>query len=701
MANTTEITARLVLEHREAIKAIKKVAKASDEEFKKKLQAEAKYDRSKRAEVQYQQKRASSGYKDEVNHQNNLIKMRKGQFSLEQVQRDKVKRETARTRREDQHYRRSEERASKRSSGQSGSGLGRANESLGRGVTALAGGLAGFVIGSAISAYQKHIQVEKAKSGSIGMGRGFGGNIKSLSGVGRGFGQELGFNAADSAGHQVQAGRATGYASTREMQQMMRARAMSAGEASGLMSTLTQSGTSFAGGEQGGQSDGGRQVARMMGMAVYSGLKKARFIEFEKGVSSLMKAQGSMLAGNVGEGSALMLAALGKTGLSGFQGERGASMMMKMNQAITNPSAGAAEGRLQRAMGYGPGGDSDYLKSRIQMQKGMGDKDNLNKYLKQLVAELGDTDDAILTAEKELNISAAQSQAILEAHIAGGLDLTKMAVPGGTLANKAGTEMGRDGGNKQLKAAADIFNRMATMGATVAPQMIELQKLQITAVEKLLPPSLAVVKAALKLGTDVEYIVSGLDDIWRQNAEKGKAFSDAKSIDKRLKLAEDGTYRHSVTMDEEIDLLRQQAKNAAFADSATGVTATLNEGAGQLADKGRGRYVALKNFKNLMEARPELGLTRSDVPMGSDGFMQNILKGSYSNQPTGQVWATTLANARERERMSGAGKLETEVAKEIRNALGPLAESITRALSTPPTESANKPRAATGSASKY
>lgn len=489
MANDMEMKAKLILDYKEAIKGIQKTAKEANKTFKKQIRDETKHDSAKKRRLQHEKRLAARGHADDIKHQKDILRHKRGEYSADDVQRRKVKRQMVTARQEQTRYRKREEHASRsawtrqRSMGKMG-GIARA------GVGAL-GMIGGFIMGGAISSYQKHLQLRQQQSRSIGLGVGQG---RGYSGAG------LGFSLQESADHRFQAARATGVDASAELQQTMRARGLSAGEAANTMAGLTQSGTSFEG------RGGGQTMARMMKLAVYGGLKKARFIEFQKGVTGLMQAQGGRSAGDIGMGAAVGAAMLSQTGLSGLMGERGAAVQKKMDAAMSNPQEEFSRGFLQRAYGYGPGGKANWVTAEQRIEEGASGR-NIKDVIDLAIREgKGDTEAAaMLKMVMKLNI--LQTMPLIQKARAGNLSLEEAGKVAAGKANLAGMAKGAMSTNAEV--TTDLVHK-ATMndaftkagGGEVAKNMRELQKLQLAAFEKLLPTMMDLTKAGVEAAMD-------------------------------------------------------------------------------------------------------------------------------------------------------------------------------------------------------
>ncbi len=352
----------------------------------------------------------------------------------------------------------------------------------------IAAGLTGFLIAGAIGAYQKRNEFHKSLGPSIGLGRGK--DIKK--GIHGAKGARLGFDVVETAGMVPAMARATGVTGPRELQQGMRATGMDQGAVSGVYGTLARSGTSFQGGELKGQSKGGREFAKMIAAGMYSGLEKGRFPEFAEGVTSMMEQRGASASGDVSsEGFSKLLAAMGKTGLSGFQGARGAKLMDKVNQSIVTPGGGEwGQGLMLRAMGFGkPGSGTGYYEARKQQEKGVSDPENMSKYLSQVIAEGGSGKEGALRLSAISGTSLDQSEKLLSLEQSGLTSKEKLSEIGKIMEEGASIEKqslsAMKGIGGTLERLAGRTNRLVQIGETAAPAIEKLEDLQLKMLEKL------------------------------------------------------------------------------------------------------------------------------------------------------------------------------------------------------------------------
>lgn len=302
--------------------------------------------------------------------------------------------------------------------GRVGRGTGRAMAGAGRAGMSLAGGALGMLVGAAVTGYQRHIQVQQSMGGLSGMGSPRG----IHKGMERRMGVRLGYNKAESAQHAALMGRATGVTGPRELQQAMRATALSGGEAAGIFGALAQGGLGFEGagggiaGVKKGQSKGGREFQRMIAAGMESGLKRGRLPEFFQGITKLMQEQQRVRVGEVGGADyAKTLAMWGRSGLSGLQGARGGAVLNQVNQGIRKPGGGeAGKAFMMQAMGFGrPGGGTSFYKAEKMREEG-ATSGNVMRVMTEVKKQFGTGQEAALTMRESLGVSLQQAEALLK-----------------------------------------------------------------------------------------------------------------------------------------------------------------------------------------------------------------------------------------------------------------------------------------------
>ena len=298
--------------------------------------------------------------------------------------------------------------------------LGRAARGVGRAAAFAGGGLVGFAIGAAIRGYQDYTTANKAMGPMIGTGARSrdAWRAKSRGRAGGGYrGGNLGFNVAERAALIPGMARATGATSPVAMMEAMRATGMGSGEVAGIFGALRQGGSTFTGREgKGAGNQGKREFKNIIAAGMASGLERGRLPEFFSGITNLMKTQQQMAAGDVGSGDLSKIAGmLGRTGQSGFQGQRGMNVMAKLQQGIMKPGGGeAGMAFMRQAMGFGkPGGDASFYEAEKAREKGLN-SENFTKIMNELKTQYGTGEDAALKMRELFGVSLDQAETLIK-----------------------------------------------------------------------------------------------------------------------------------------------------------------------------------------------------------------------------------------------------------------------------------------------
>lgn len=365
----------------------------------------------------------------------------------------------------------------------------RAGKSILRAGAGVAAGLAGYFVGAVTGAYGKRNEFHQAMGQNIGLGSG----KRIRAGVSGARGSRLGFDNIETAAHNRAMANATGVLGPRELQQGMRATGMDAGNVSSIYSSFRKAGTSFAGGEFKGQSKGGREFAKMISAGMESGLEKGRLPEFAEGVTNILSQRGGVASGDVSPGGiAAQLAALGRTGLAGFQGERGANMMAKIDSSFSKTGGGEwGDNFMRMAMGFGrPGSGVGFYEAERQREKGTADPANMSKLLGEVVSQYGAGKEGALGLRELTGVSLDQAEQLLKIHEEGGLsndkldEIGKVMEASKPLAEQSLTAMKDIGGT--LVRLAGRTNTLIGIGERVAPEIEKIEDWQFQLIKALL-----------------------------------------------------------------------------------------------------------------------------------------------------------------------------------------------------------------------
>lgn len=270
-----------------------------------------------------------------------------------------------------------------------------AGRMLSRGI----GGVAGFAMTGLSNAYQSYLQYGQAVGGLVGLGRP--GQMKAgRAGAHGASGARLGYSMIETAQQAAGVGRATrNIGAVYKAQQAARATGMDVGEVTGYMGMIRQAGHGFGGmatgpggqQQQVGQS-GPKMLEKVIAAGMLSGIEKARLPEYLQGLSNITQAAAARTSGKVDiEKIASFQTLLGKSGLAGFQGARGAAVTQQLMQSTVTPGGGeAGQSMMLQALGFGkPGGKTSYYSALKNQQQGMERPENVAAMFKEVYSQLG------------------------------------------------------------------------------------------------------------------------------------------------------------------------------------------------------------------------------------------------------------------------------------------------------------------------
>jgi len=379
------------------------------------------------------------------------------------------------------------------------------------------GAIAGFVAGGASAAYGKYAEYGQALGNVIGLDSG-----RNISGgINRAPGARLGFSKIDAAKQVAMMGRATGVVGPGQFQQARRATGMTDEETMAAFSGLRQAGTTFTGR---GETQGGRQLKQIISAGFVSGLEKSRFPEFMSGITSLTERVAARTTGAVDPTAiAHQLAFLGKTGKPGLQGARGAQVMGAIDKALISPGGGDFGAQFIRmAMGFGKQkGGVSFVEAEKRREKGVEDPQNMFRLLGEVGQQFGFGDEGALAMRELTGLSVEQSQSLLEVASSGKSAEEQLAAikeitkESDSIEKQSLEAMKGIGG--YVKHLASMDNQLIGIGATVAPVIQALEKLQVRAL-----------KALIDLASDVGAIYSFLKDFWSDK------FQSSEDVQERL-----------------------------------------------------------------------------------------------------------------------------------------------------------------------
>lgn len=283
----------------------------------------------------------------------------------------------------------------------------------GMGMAALAAAI-GTAIGAVASqisqGYGAYSGYAKAQGGLIGTGATMSGMLGARQrGLGRGFGP------GETMAQARQVAQATGNAgAVTTAQDLSRITGMDVGGAAGFMGQLTKGGSGFGG--KAGRA-GQKELQKSIALGFESGLDRARMPEFIQGVGQLVQMQGGRQGGDVRAGGfAQMLAAMGQTGKSGMQGERGANVLQRLNESMVKPGGGeAGQALMLQSYGFGrPGGNTSYYDALQRQEQGAQNPENIKALFAETQSQYGGGEEQILALRELTGLSITQLEGVRE-----------------------------------------------------------------------------------------------------------------------------------------------------------------------------------------------------------------------------------------------------------------------------------------------
>ena len=394
--------------------------------------------------------------------------------------------------------------------------------SLGTAVAGAVVAAAGLAIGAVSrqisSGFDAYVEYGKARAGLAGTGA-----TAFEADMFRDSGQKYGYAGAETLQQARQAARATGQAgAVTTAQAMSRATTMDVGESTALMQTLTQAGQGF-GGKAG--TKGFKELQKAVALGTNAGMDKARIPEFMQGIGKVVQLQAGRQGGDVSSmGFANILQAMGATGASGLQGQRGASVLAQLNEAIVKPGGGeAGQALMLQAMGFGvPGGDASYYEALRQQEKGASDPENIKRLFEMTRSQYDNGEEQILALREMTGLSITQLEDMRDAvqNLSGDdreeklAELIKDTKP---IEDQALDEMKELG--KVAEKSAEFQNRLVRIGDESYAAMVGMQEAINTMVSTLLP-------TAIDLLTTLSNLLTGLAERFHVGDKYMKAGQD-------------------------------------------------------------------------------------------------------------------------------------------------------------------------------
>ncbi len=433
------------------------------------------------------------------------------------------------------------------SAGQRAGAVGRRGLNIAGGAAiGVAGGLLGMMIGQVGSSYAAAMQAGAAQGGLVGLG-----TRRDLGSPGRG--QRFGYDIATTYGQAQQAGHATGNIGS--VNTLQAAQRLGLEGATGYMASIRQGGSKFTGGAKG---QGEQEFAKIIALGMESGIERSRLAENIGGVISLLDRQRSVSAGDVsGVGLSAFAALLGRSGLSGFQGAAGASLMSKLDSGIRNPGGGdAGQGLILQSMGFGrPGGGTGYYDALRMQEKGLSDPNNFTKVMGEMTGQFGRGQERNLAMKSVFGTSLDQSEELSKMFDSGKMGeaelkrLQQIAAESKSVEER-GLDAMKEGFGGTIKHIAGLQNRLVGLGNQIKQPIEQMQKDFNDAVKDMWP---AVVASLKTIANAVSWMKEFLETKF---PDTGKAVNEAR--EKLAKAAERAnTTRGAAGVFAQGDLLKQ------------------------------------------------------------------------------------------------------------------------------------------------
>lgn len=413
-----------------------------------------------------------------------------------------------------------------------------------------------FVAQPMMEGYQKYVQFGRSLGRTIGQG--------SDRNINYGRAQELAFSQQETIDQAYGAARSTGHlGAVRTAQETSRFYGGSVEEASGYMGALTRGGAGF---NSTGGGQGRTQLFRMLRDAISSGLDRSRVGEHLDAVAGAIEATGTSMAGDVSASNISgLLALIGSTGRSGFQGARGMNVLSQIDQGFKSGGRDDfSDARQLAAYGFGvPGQDTDYYTARRRRDQGifggqgMEGAQNLSAMLTHfLETNVGNRQAAIIDAQDSGlfgGLGIEQLEGLFDTFQRTGGDMNSMVAAIDDLRETQGSveEQIRDnlktGQANIAQRVVDLDNRLLEIGRQVFPSITRIQDAVIDVQNVLLPTAIAILE---RIAQATEAIVSFFNPHDRPISDTIRTTTPEERRNQALPLAEQEAARFRKLMQE-------------------------------------------------------------------------------------------------------------------------------------------------------
>lgn len=507
--------------------------------------AEQREERVRRAERGHE-KESKKSFREKAKHYAEVTKQRREEVKAARQLRD-IETDTVKRRNKQGAF---ASRGGGASGGGGGAGSAAGGMTAGRMAAGAVGAIGGVVLagigaylGAALTQLNDGVQLYKKYAVSKADLTGMSGldRLENSETISRA--QAMGYSQLDTAGQAGVIGRLTGrIGAVNTAQEFTRASGATFDQVGSMMGTLTRGGQQFD--ERGGGA-GRRQMALMFRDAVTSGLDRSRTGEHLEAVSSVIQNVGGRTSGDVnGGGISAMLAWLGSTGRSGFQGARGANFLSGIDQGISSGGRDdSAQAIALQAMGFGAGGNNNYLDAVAQRERGIfgeGGAKNLDAIMTRYQVGTGGGDAMIgeMRASGHFgNASVDQLRAFTEEYNKlkasgdeGGIErlISDMQAQGADIQTQI-LEATKGGNLKMVTHLAAMDNRSLEHGAKLIQSVTDMENMFNRLMDWGIPTIISGINALVELALRIESALPGAD-------ARAKASSDEnlKSLENRL-----------------------------------------------------------------------------------------------------------------------------------------------------------------------
>lgn len=452
------------------------------------------------------------------------------------------------------------------------------------GAAGAVGGLAlagiGAYIGAALTQLNDGVQLYKKYATSRADLTGMSGveRLENTDVVNRA--QAMGFSKLDTAQQAGQIGRLTGHiGAVNTAQEFSRASGATFDQVGSTMGVLTRGGQGF---DRAGDGAGRRQMALMFRDAVTGGLDRSRTGEHLEAVSSIIQNVGGRTAGDVNAGGISgLLAWLGSTGRSGFQGARGANFLSGIDEGIKSGGVDdSAQSIALQAMGFGTSENVSYVDAIAQRERGIfgeGGAKNLDALMARYQAGTGGGD----AMSRELQRSGHFGNATIDQIRAFTTEYNKLKASGdeGGLERLISDmesqsadiqtqllEATKDGNLEMVKHLANMDNRSLEHGEKLIQSVMDMENLFNRLMDWGIPTIIDGINVIAALALRIESAIPGASQRAQDSSDRNLADFEQRAMGD-LTVAERQRLLEEVSTEQRVGVQNLSARSAERANS--------------------------------------------------------------------------------------------------------------------------------------